>query len=79
MKEAPERQAREPEGSGEGKGTGGESSQAVAPSVCGGVQVVHRASVCTGWDPNPNRESEAKPQADEVCLYLFWLLFFGGI
>lgn len=47
--------------------------------VCVWVQVVHRASVCTGWDPSRLRESEAKAAGQGIVLSLFRLLFFGGI
>lgn len=79
MKEAPERQAREPEGSGEGKGTE-ENALRLWLRVCvGGYRLfTARLSALVGT-PILTGSLRQKPQADEVCLYLFWLLFFGGM
>lgn len=76
MEEAPERQAREPEGSGERNGR----ELSGCDSECMWVLVVHRASVSTGWDPMRTRKSEAKAAGQKsVPVSVLFVIVWGNM
>lgn len=75
MKEAPERQAREPEGSGE---RNGRELSGCDSSVCGYRLFTVRRSLGVGTPFAPGSLKQ-KRQAREACSYLFCLLLFGGM
>lgn len=68
VKEAPERQAREREGGGERDGRRKLQGRG---SECVWIRAVHRASACTGGDPNRIRESEAKAAGQRIVFICF--------
>lgn len=74
MEEAPERQTREPEGSGERNGSGSEC-------VCwgGGYRLFTVPLSALVGTPIASGNLRQKAAGQRIVLTLFWLLFFGEI